>query len=83
MFKVGKDGNAQRFKLKGRKSKSLVVEPCECVWYLRPKSKGVDKLRSRWERVVWLGIVEEIGEALIGTELRVIKARSIRRRFYP
>ena len=52
----------------------------ECVWYLKPKSAGKDKLNSRWGEGVWSGVREESGETLIGTREGVIKVRTIRRK---
>ena len=66
-------------RLKGRNFKREVVEFGACVWYLQPKSVGVDKLNTRWDRGVWLWIIEESGEVLMGTEKGVIKVITIRR----
>ncbi len=38
-------------------------------------SVGKDKLDTRWEVGVWLGIRAESGESLIGTSDGVVKAR--------
>ena len=48
--------------------------------YLKPKSKGVNKLESRWGTGIWLGVREESGEILIGTKEGVIEFRSFRRK---
>ena len=79
-YLIGVDGKTARQRLKGRTFKSPVVEFGECVWYLKPKSAGRDKLTSRWGTGVWLGVREESGEPLIGTAAGVIKVRSIRRK---
>ena len=50
------------------------------MWYLKPKSVGVDKLNTRWGEGIWLGIREESGEILIGTLEGVIKVRTVRRK---
>ena len=51
------------------------------MFYLKPKSKGVEKLyESRWECGIWRGIREESGETFIGIESGVIKVRSVLRK---
>ena len=72
-YQVGADGRMPWQRLKGRKFRRVVVDFGKCVWY--PKSKGVDKLESRWSSGVWIGLRDESGEILIGTELGVIKVR--------
>ena len=47
--------------------------------YLKPNSKGVDKLNPRWEQGVWLGVRDESGEIIIGTPEGVVKARDFKR----
>ena len=37
-------------------------------------------MRSRWASGIWLGIREESGEAIIGTNKGVIKVRTVRRK---
>lgn len=49
-------------------------------WYSKPKSKGRDKLKVRWETGIFLGIRNSSNEVLIGTSEGVIKVRSIRRK---
>ena len=39
----------------------------ECVWYLRPRTKGAIGIKGRWSEGIWLGIREETGENMIGT----------------
>ena len=67
-------------RVKGKRFKVFVAEFGECVWYLKPGSKSVDKLFSRWEQGVFLGVRDESGESIIGTKDGVIKVRSFRRR---
>ena len=47
----------------------------ENVWYLRAGSLGQAKFENRWEEGVWLGILDDSGESIIGTEIGVVKAR--------
>jgi hypothetical protein len=48
--------------------------------YIRAESVGKDKYNSRWEEGVFIGVREESGEIIIGTEKGVIKARAFRRK---
>ena len=52
----------------------------ECIWYLKPKSRGKMKAENKWRGGVWLGIREESGEYIIGTEKGTIKVRTVRRK---
>ena len=44
------------------------------------KSKGHSKLRTRWGSGLWLGVRDESGETLIGTDDGVIRCRTVRRK---
>ena len=55
----GEDGRTPYERRKNRKFHRVLPEFAECVWYLKPESAGVDKLASRWEDGVFLGIREE------------------------
>ena len=52
----------------------------ENIFYLKAKTLGKDKFDTRWDSGIWLGIREESGEHIIGTEDGVVKARTIRRK---
>ena len=56
------------------------MEFAECVWYLKVGTEGIDKLETRWESGIWLGIKDESGEVIIGTKEGAIKVRTIRRK---
>ena len=77
-FHVYKDGKTAYENWKGRKFNGQYREFGENVLYLRANSKGKDKLDSRWDNGVWLGIADRTGEVIIGTKDGVIKARDIR-----
>ena len=77
---VGSDGMTAYKRIKGRDFKKELVKFGECVWYLRPKSKGKAKGISRWENGCWMGIREESGEYIIGTAEGFCKVRSVRRK---
>ena len=48
--------------------------------YLNPNSVGKDKLDSRWENGIFVGLREESGEIFVMSEEGVIKVRSYNRR---
>ena len=52
----------------------------ECLWFLKPKSRGATGVGGRWSEGIWLGIGEESGEAMIGSKDGVMRARAIRRK---
>ena len=79
-YKVGNDGKTAHERMRGRKFKNATVEMAECVWYLDVGTEGIDKLETRWESGIWLGVRDESGEMIIGTKEGVIKVRTIRRK---
>ena len=42
-------------------------------------TRGRDKLDSRWETGIWMGIKDESGECIIGTSDGTVKARDFKR----
>ncbi len=79
-YQIGKDGRTAHERLRGRKFRRDVAEFGEGVLYIKAESVGKDKYNSRWEEGVFIGVREESGEIIIGTEKGVIKARAFRRR---
>ena len=79
-YQVGSDGRTAHERLRGRKFRRDVAEIGESVMYIRAESVGKDKYNSRWEEGVFIGVREESGELIIGTEKGVIKARAFRRK---
>jgi len=79
-FHIGKDGMTALRRLKGRSFNKKITEFGESVWYLKPKSVGKEKLRTRWATGIWLGVRDESNEIFIGTEEGVIKVRTVRRK---
>ena len=57
-----------------------ICEFGESVDYLLPNSKGKDKMESRWDRGIWLGLRSTSTEHYVGTADGVIKVREIRER---
>ncbi len=50
------------------------------MWFLFLKSKGKNKMKSRWSSGIWLGVRDESGEVIIGTDEGVIKCRTVKRK---
>ena len=79
-FRVGVDGRTACQRVKGRALAKALAEFGECVWYLKPKTAGINKADVRWDDGVWLGIHDNSGEVYMGTRAGVIKVRTIRRK---
>ncbi len=47
----------------GRDCDKEVAEFGESVWFLYPKSKGRNKMKSRWASGIWLGVRDESGRS--------------------
>ena len=78
-FHVGVDDRTAYQRWKGKPFKREIAEFGESVLYLKAGSAGHDKLVSRWESGVWLGVRDETSEVIIGTSNGVIKARDFKR----
>ena len=79
-YRIGSDGLTRHRRLKGRDFNKEVAEFGESVWFLFLKSKGKNKMKSRWASGIWLGIRDESGEVIIGTDEGVIKCRTVGRK---
>ena len=79
-YEMGSDGMTPYRRIKGKPFNARICKFGECVWYLRPKSKGREKADTRWAEGVWLGIRDISGEHIIGTQDGVVKVRMVRRR---
>ena len=79
-YHKGQDGLTAHRRLRGKEFRADVCEFGECVWYMKPGSVGKDKFDRRWEDGVWLGIVNESGENIIGTKEGCIKVRAVKRK---
>ena len=64
---------------KGKEFKREVAEFGEAVLYLKLGTKGRDKLDSRWETGIWMGIKDQTGECIIGTSEGTVKARDFKK----
>ena len=81
--KVGNDGCAAYKREKGILFRTDLVKLGECIWYMRPRSRGKAKAQVRWESGVFLGIRAESGEYITGAKGGVIKVRTVRRKGSP
>ena len=45
-----------------------ITEFGESVWYMKANLVGKDKLDSRWESGIFLGVGKEIGDRIVGTK---------------
>ena len=77
--KVGSDGKTAQRRLKGKDFRRDVAEFGECIMYLKLESEGKDKGESRWREGIFLGIRDESGEIVVGTNEGTVKARTLRR----
>ena len=76
----GKDVFTPYRRIKGKDFHKAMVEFGECIWHLKPNSKGKMKAENRWSNGVWLGSGDESGDHIIGTEKGTIKVRTVRRK---
>ena len=79
-YQVGIDGKTAHERLRGRKFRRDIAVFGEGVLYIRSESVGQDKYNSGWGEGAFIGVREESGEPIVGTEQGVIKARAFRRR---
>ena len=61
--------------MKGKDFSKKLAIIGEQVHYLLPSSLGTEKLDSRWAYGIWLGVMEESGEYLIGTPYGISHVR--------
>ena len=77
---VGKDGRTPQERLKGKKSVRPLAEFGECIWYKPLGKDNKNKMDEQWRPGVWLGVLRQTEEVLVGTGEGTVKARSVRRR---
>ena len=75
-YQIGVDGKTRRQRVTGKSWLRQVAECGECVYYLKLKTKGIHTWEERWAEGIRLGVREESGEILIGTDEGVVKART-------
>ena len=62
------DGNTAYRRWTGEEFRRAVAEFGEAVWYLKSDSAGKNKYVNTWREGVWLGITNDTGESIIGTD---------------
>eukprot|EP00973_Karenia_brevis_P086827 12041848-Karenia_brevis.AAC.1 len=67
------DGRTALERTRGRTTHQGIVAFGECVQYKPAKSIRIEKAEARWESGIWLGIIVETSEHMIGTEKGVVK----------
>ena len=82
-FGVGHDGKTPYERLRGKKYEGQLPEFAETVWRHFPtknvKKDDRGKLRVRWGKAIFLGMVPMSTEVYLWDGARVVKARGIRR----
>ena len=79
-YRKDADGITAYRRWKGKEFKRDVAEFGENVWYLKSDSAGKNKYANRWQEGIWLGITEDTGETVVGTDEGVVKAKDFRRK---
>ena len=77
--RTDEEGFTAHRRWKGKEFNRKVAEFGEAVQYLRLGSEGKGNMESRWGRGIWMGVREETGESIIGTEEGTVKCRDFRR----
>ena len=78
-LEVGKDGKTAYERVKGKKPTILGIEFGEKLLYMVKAKTKMEKLNSRWEHGVFVGVKRKSGEVRIATEKGEETARSVRR----
>ena len=83
-YQVGPDGKTLYERWKGRRFRRTIAQFGECIMWLHLKSVGTSKLLynedipPRWEEGIFLGILEESGQMIVGNEKGIFKCRDYR-----
>ena len=80
LCRKGEDGRTAYERRRGERYLRELPDFGECVWHLKPESASVNKLESRWENEIFVGIREESNEILVMTKEGVIKVMTFKRR---
>ena len=78
-LKKDDSGRTPYEKWKGKPFKAPLVEFGERVMYYRSDAKGKEKLDTRWNSGIWLGVMDNSHEIIIGTSSGCLKSREVRR----
>ena len=72
-------GRTAHYRWKGRDFKREIAEFGERVFYLKLDSAGKNKYDVRWNEGIFLGVMDESNEILVGTREGVVKAKDFKR----
>ena len=72
-YQIGPDGKTPRERYKGQSSSKPTFPFGERVLYKHTKTADIDKEDNRWAYGIFLGIVDNSNEYLMGTEAGVVK----------
>ena len=75
----GEDGKVRYERVKGKKPTMLGIEFGEMVMYKLKKGPKMEKINTRWESGVFVGIRRTSNEVLVSTRDVVEEVRSIKR----
>ena len=78
-LEVGKDGKVAYDRAKGKKPIVLGVEFGEKLLYKVKPTVKVEKIKSRWEVGIFVGVRRRSGEVWVAVKGKVLSARSVRR----
>jgi hypothetical protein len=76
---VGKDGKTACERSKGKSATVLGLEFGEKVLYKKKAKAKMEKINSRWEYGIFVGVRQRSGELWVATQEGVKKVRSVRR----
>ena len=78
-LEVGKDGKVAYDRAKGKKPTVLGVEFGEKLLYKVKPTAKLEKINSRWEFGIFVGVRRRSGEVWVAVKGKVLSARSVRR----
>ena len=79
-YHKGSDGATPYRRARGREFNGDMCEMGERIWYMKPGMTGKEKLESKWEDGIWVGVTDTSGEKIIATPQGCLKVRSVKRR---
>lgn len=74
---VGKDGKTAYERVRGKKATVLGVEFGEKLLYKVKVKKKLEKINTRWEFGIFVGVRRRSGEVWVATKGQLISVRSI------
>ena len=78
-FTVGEDGKTPYESMKGKKATVLGIEFGEKLLYKKKKWPKLEKMKSRWEKGIFVGIRKRSNEVVVATPGGIEEVRSLKR----